>query len=147
MAGLAGMIFLQQPDDRLLIATTSGSEVGPGLARALSVTRSGQATTVGNGVVRIALSFQARDGRMCRQFSAAQAHNDLAGVACRGAQAWHMEGLSHSRAASTQGYQTAGGSDDLVIGAVIDRLGTQKLLDQSGETAAIAGGWKTETVK
>ena len=147
VVGLAGTLFLRHSDDRLLIATADGSEVGPGLARVLSASRSGQATAVDGAVVRIALSFQASDGRMCRQFSAAQARKDLAGVACRGAQDWHMEGLSHSPASPTQGYQTAGGSDDLVIGAVIDRLGTQKLLDQSGETAAIASGWKTATVK
>ncbi len=147
VVGLAGVGLLHQPNDGLLIQSTSGSEVGPGLARALSTTRSGQVTSVGGSFVRIALSFQARDGRMCRQFSATQAHNDLAGVACRGADAWHMQGLSHSLAAPTTGYQTAGGSDDLVIGAVIDRLGTQKLLDQPGESAAITAGWKPGTVK
>jgi hypothetical protein len=89
----------------------------------------------------VALSFRAKDGRLCRQFDLNGAEAGSAGVACRDKQAWRIEGWTSSHGAAAAGFETAGGPDNAAITAVADRLGVAETLDADGEARAMKSGW------
>jgi hypothetical protein len=114
--------------------------VGGQLAQALSTARSGEAAEVDGGTVRVALSFRAGDGRLCRQFDVAGKGDAASAIACKGAEDWRIEGWA-KRPPSATGYQMAAGPEDNPINAIADRLGVAETLDAAGETQAMKDGW------
>lgn len=111
------------------------------LAEALSTTRSGEDAQVAGGTMKVALSFRAKDGRLCRQFDLTTREAGAAGVACRDKDRWRIEGWTSGPSAAATGYQTAGGPDEAAITAIADRLGVAETLDADGESRAMRSGW------
>jgi hypothetical protein len=88
------------------------------------------------GGVRIGLSFRDRDGRYCRTFTA----TNQTGLACRGDDAWQIEGLIG--ASKEQGdYRQASGFDP-ALGDLVDRRIAGEPLDPAQEAAARQKGWR-----
>jgi anti-sigma factor RsiW len=96
--------------------------VGP-LAQALSQQNSG----VGNGPIRIGLSFQDKAGLYCRTFQAS-GQAPVSGVACREKAAWRLRVVSAAGPAAVR--------------ATVDAMIAGPPLDPAGEAKAKAAGWK-----
>jgi hypothetical protein len=126
----------------LLIDSPAGPLAGPALTVALANARSGLPARADGGIVRIALSFQSRAGSLCRQFTADYRNGQAAGVACREPQGWRVEGWTSGEGQASEGYRTAGGPENPVISAELDRLGVASVLDEKAEAAAAANGWR-----
>ena len=139
IGGVAGSML--KPGGQPLVGGTGPDlAVNAQLARALSTARSGEPAEVDGGIVRVALSFRAADGRLCRQFDLAGQGDAASGLACKGAKDWRIEGWV-KRPPSATGYQMAAGPEDSPINAVADKLGVAETLDASGETRAMKDGW------
>jgi hypothetical protein len=140
IGGVGGSMLTPQPQ-ALVSGSTAGLTANAQLAEALSTARSGQDAAVGGAAMKVSLSFRARDGRLCRQFALTGPQAGSAGVACRDAGSWRIEGWTSARGAPATGYRTAGGPDQAAIAVIADGLGVAEPLDADGETRAIKAGW------
>ncbi|MDZ4308294.1 hypothetical protein [Allopontixanthobacter sp.] len=87
--------------------------------------------------MRILLSFRSDQGRFCRAFSGSEG----GGIACRDDQGWKLESLGEgSEGAATQ-YRMAGAGDAEIL-ALAQEMAAGPALDQQGEQAARARGWR-----
>lgn len=118
-----------------------GLAPGAALAAALSKAPSGVQARVDGEVLQVALSFKARDGRLCRQFHLGSEASAADGVACHTGRGWRIEGWMAAQPGAGSGYQTAGGADSIAA-AMVDRLGLAETLDGPGESSAIRSGWR-----
>jgi hypothetical protein len=94
--------------------------------------------------VAIGLSFQSKDGRMCRTFATRSAGEGLAGIACRRSGGWAIVGLADIEGASTDPakFNTAGAA---LPQSLRDRVGTMikgEVFDASQERAARDRSWR-----
>jgi hypothetical protein len=120
MGGPAGVI--DKPDALALSSP---------IARALDDQLSGD-----GGAVRVALSFQDRDGRYCRSFSG----QNFSGIACRDRAKWQLRYVAPASAQRTD-YRMAGG--DTAQADVVSAMIAGNPLDRSGEEAARKAGWRS----
>lgn len=150
MAAAAGVAFVigaiamrtiaPSPQQTMLASTGDGVVARATLAAALDRAHSGDRSDSQNGTVVVSASFVAKDTRFCREFHVDFASGAADGVACRDASGWRIEGWSNAPK-SVRGYETAGGPNDAVMSATIDRLGTREMLDRAGEEKAIGVHW------
>jgi hypothetical protein len=93
--------------------------------------------------VQIGVSFRARNGDYCRTFVLRDG-SALAGLACRGQQAWQLEVLAHGQAppAAAAGYRPAGSALPASVTHTLDELIAGEPLDAGAEAAARARGWR-----
>ncbi len=103
-----------------------GALAAGGLAHALE-TQSSDAS----GPLRIALTFQARDGRYCRQFAFA---GGLQGVACRYQRGWRLEALSTPDPAADGG----------AMARTVADIGVSQTIGLTQEQRLIGSGWRDE---
>lgn len=141
VVGVAGGRVWGPRETGLVGASGAAIDAKGALNAGLIRASSGTETRVANGVMTVALSFRAEDGRLCRQFTVKLPKQSAAGVACREDDAWRIEGWS-AAPARAQGYSMAAGPEDGGLGAVVDRLGVRQTLDADAERRAIAEGWK-----
>lgn len=103
---------------------------------------SGQSSALASGAaVRPVLTFRARDGRFCREFSGQQVGG---GIACRSDGVWKIEATS-ARGADTGNsdeLRTAAGSGAAALDPALDRLGASDPLSIQKEIDVISSGWK-----
>jgi hypothetical protein len=118
-----------------------GLAANASFSAALTHLASGETGKVDGGVLRVALSFRARDKRYCREFAVGFANSSGAGVACNVGGSWQIEGWASSPAKAGGEYRTAGGPDDSVLDTVMHRLGVEQPLDRAAESDAIQSGW------
>jgi hypothetical protein len=116
---------LMQGEPSLAVDARGGALVARGvLARALATQLSGA-----DGTARIGTSFVSKDGSYCRSFVIGGA----GGLACRDGERWHIAVLAET------------GQDNEVSKPVRDMI-AQRIdgapLDQQGERAALAQGWR-----
>lgn len=138
---LAGRAALERSST--LIATRGTEVVASGaLARALTERPAGDVP--GTQGLAIGVSFVANSGEYCRTFTARDAEV-LAGIACRDADKWHVQALSHGQPGATGGeYRMAGAAlPPLILRAVEDNIAGEAL-DAEQEAAALARGWQRE---
>jgi hypothetical protein len=109
---------------------------GP-LAQALSRQTSG----VGDGPIRIGLSFKDQGGLYCRTFQTAGAA-PVSGVACREPMAWRLRVVSAAAPAAKTAYRTASSETPPAVLAAVDAMIAGPPLDAAGEAKAKAAGWK-----
>jgi hypothetical protein len=96
--------------------------------------------------VRVVLTFQAKDGRFCREFEILAAPEAATGIACREHQGrWNAEVLLKTAAVLPNGnsYTPAGESDEPVVAGVFDRLVKGEPLNAQEEARVLAGRWRT----
>jgi len=116
---------LMQGESSLAVDARGGALVARGmLAQALTTQLSGA-----EGTARIGTSFVSRDGSYCRSFVIGGA----GGLACREGERWHIAVLAET------------GQDNEVSRQVRDMIARRMdgaPLDQQGERAALAQGWR-----
>lgn len=121
------------------------------LASALERNPSGSGGRVeGSGaqpLVSPTLTFKSADGSYCRQYRVSVTTGaDAEGVACREAAGdWRIVAqVAVPRQRAREGYAPAGGSSDVLIESVVDRLVTGDVLDLRTEADIMANGWRLE---
>lgn len=89
------------------------------------------------------LSFQALDGRYCREFEVNSGTAVSLGVACRMGTHWELQVLlaAGERAVGQMAYQAAAGYSHNALNAVLDGLWNGSALNATQESEAIAAQW------
>ena len=123
---------------------SNGLVASADLARGLSDAQSGVPEATGAGTIKVALSFRASGGDLCRQFTLQSNAQASSGVACNAGGEWQIKGWMSRGGTDAGSYRTASGPDDAAMNAILDRIGVAATLDQSGERAAIKSGWTAE---
>ena len=90
-----------------------------------------------DGAIRIALTFRARDGKLCRTWAAAA----QAGIACRAGDDWAIKALAPTAASESGGYRTAAGAGPQLM-ATVDAMIDGAPLDAAQEASARAASWR-----
>ena len=134
-AGLALMLTIGMP----------GGNGTVGFSEALDATPSGQfAMLDGDRRLTPVLSFEAEDGRFCREFTLGQGAGGNTGIACRDGDGWQVEALEGGAADLPDGTRIglAAGAENAALDAAYARLGASDPLPAADEAALIAGNWK-----
>jgi hypothetical protein len=92
------------------------------------------------GVVKVGLTFKARDGRYCRTFVSAA--DRLAGLACRRDGRWVAETTTAWAPLPATDYRTAASATPPAVLAAVDAAIAGEALDATAERAARDTGWK-----
>jgi len=92
------------------------------------------------GVVKVGLTFRARDGRYCRTFRSVR--DNLAGVACRRDGRWVTLAATAWTPQPSPDYRTAASGDPPAVLATVDAAIAGETLDPAAERAARDRGWK-----
>lgn len=129
-----GLILGTQVSDGGPVGGASGQLVAQGaLDKALTT----QLASAESAQVRVPLSFRNEDGRYCRVFDT----GTMAGIACRGDNAWIIDRMqSGGKGADTQ-YRQAGSALGEIMAAAQNMARQEALLPQE-EAAARNRGWK-----
>ncbi len=90
------------------------------------------------------LSFEAKDGRLCREFAVEGHEAGNQGIACKSGNQWTVEALVKGGGAlpSNGEIRTAGGKNIASLDAVYSRLGASDPLNAQKENTYITNGWK-----
>jgi len=115
------------------------------LYTALEQTPSQQRFEAGNGdVILPVMSFQATDGRYCREFQINADRKVSIGVACKRDGYWNTEILlaAGSRPADSQSYQPASGYSQAALDVVLDSLWAGVAYGPAEEKALIQRAWR-----
>jgi hypothetical protein len=138
---LLGPLLWRMPAGSMLVSRDGQVLASGALARAL--TEQLASNQPPGAPVQIGVSFRARNGDYCRTF-VLQDESALAGLACRGHQAWRLEVLAHGPAppAAAAGYRPAGSALPASVTHALDELIAGEALDAGAEAAARARGWQ-----
>ena len=103
--------------------------------------------------LRAVLTFQAKDGRFCREFEVFSDSESSTGIACREHGHWNTEVLLSAAAIPPNGppdgplngnyYTPAGGFDVPAVAEVVERLIKGEPLNVQQEAHLLAAGWRT----
>src|SRR5205807_4164444 len=121
---LLGPLLLRAPAGPAgpALVTRDGQVLASGaLARALSEQLASHQPP--GAPVQIGVSFRARNGDYCRTFVLRE-HSALAGLACRGPEAWRLEVLARTaaRPPAAAGYRPAGSALPASVARTLDEL-------------------------
>jgi hypothetical protein len=111
----------------------------------LDKTPSATAATLSNGrKLTPQFTFASRDGGYCRQFTVSDAADADDGLACRANGQWRIKVLTRGAkpVATDNGYETAGGSANEKLDAVVAQLRAGDPMDTANEQALIHRDWK-----
>jgi anti-sigma-K factor RskA len=130
---------------QLSMAILDNGQVAPGSAlhAALERQQSGEAIAAGaDARVRPVLTFQAKDGRYCREFESFDRAAAVVGVACRAADVWKVEVLLAARVIETNGgYAPASGYNAHALDDVVRSLMQDQAFDAERERDVIERRW------
>ncbi len=137
---LLGPLLLRTPAGAVLVSRDGQVLASGALARAL--TEQLASNQPPGAPVQIGVSFRARNGDYCRTF-VLRDKSALAGLACRGHQAWRLEVLAQNPASpvATAGYRPASSALPASVARALDELIAGEPLDAGAEAAARAQGW------
>jgi negative regulator of sigma E activity len=124
---------------------TSGIEGQQAFQTAMNDTNSGVAVDLGvSQTLTPVLSFEAGDGRFCREFAVEGGAASSQGIACKSGEQWKVEALVKGGGAlpSNTEIRTAGGKDGVSLDAVYSRLNASDPLGAEKEKSIILNGWK-----
>ncbi|MEY4761106.1 MAG: hypothetical protein RLZZ200_962 [Pseudomonadota bacterium] len=140
-AGVAGLAFgpVLPKVWQGSVPTVTSVAVDGQLAAVLDREPSGTVIRQDGREFRVLLSFDAADGRACRQYSVQAETRGGEGLACREAGAWTVVAWDGTGSTSGSGYHTAGASD--AIDAAVTRLGGGDALDEATEKDRIRKTW------
>lgn len=132
-----------------LVATLSLQQGagGPGMGDALETTPSGQLAALDDGAsLTPLLSFQAGDGRFCREFAYASGTAERGGIACRGGDGWQVEAWGEGAAPLPDPGEIAlaSGADTGALEDAYARLQASDPILADRENALIERGWSAD---
>ena len=140
--GIVGTLMALQREANPIVADNGRMTAAGVLALALDNQPGG---VPGAGPAQIGISFVAKGGNYCRTFSVGGADpraGQLAGMACREANAWRVKALAEGNTPAGGDYRMAASSlPPSVLRAVEDSMAGEAL-DAAGEAAARQRGWK-----
>ncbi len=113
------------------------------LVTALDRIRSGAVAQHADGDVRMIMSFNATQQRVCRVFGIATPHDTAEGIACRsdeGTGKWEMMAWHRTPHAKGDGYVPAGGSE--LIDTAMQSLGGSQAMEPAAEQTLINQQWR-----
>jgi hypothetical protein len=145
----ASYLVLRPASDERRPMVTALTEIRPEnpLHGVLESTASAQLVKIPgeDAAVRAVLTFQAKDGRFCREFEILADSGSSTGIACRQEGHWRTEVVASGVAVPEDGfyYTPAGGSDEAAIAEVFEGLVQGEPLSIDEETRVLAAGWDT----
>lgn len=146
MAGsIAAGVAIMAAVSSFWTAEPSGMEKNSAFQAALNGSGSGITVALNDDQkVTPILSFEASDGRFCREFSVEGRAAKTQGVACKSDHGWQVEALVKGAESLPDNAEirTAGGRDGAALDAVYSRLGASDPMSRSKEKNAISNGWK-----
>lgn len=142
VAGVAVGVLMWGRSQSPLVLGPGGALVARGpLAQALSNQLVSEQSP--SSAVRVEVSFLAKSGEYCRTFSLA-GEASPSGLACRHGDQWQLQTLAEGPAAAGDSdYRTAGSGLPASILKSVEGQIAGDPLDQAGEKAARARGWKS----
>ena len=120
---------------------------GGGIGNALESTPSGQLAMLDQDTsLTPILSFQAADGRFCREFAYSDGGGERVGIACRGGSGWGVEAWGEGAAQLPEPDQIslASGADSRTLEETYRSLDAGDPILAAREKALIARGWKSD---
>lgn len=141
--------FARQPLKSTPLQITTLTQIPPGnpLHTLLESTPSAQMIEVPEegASLRAVLTFQANDGRFCREFEIFARSGASTGIACRENGRWRTEILMSTNATppSTDDYTPAAGSDDPALAAVVEKLMQEDPFSAEEEAQVLGSGWSS----
>lgn len=140
LAGALGALGVQNLSGGAQLATANAGadalRAEGDLANAL--TQQLASATAPDALVRVGVSFVARDGNYCRSFMLPK----MAGLACRNGPEWRIPVMAASAAGAAGDYRQAGAALPAAVLEAIDERIAGKALDANAERAAHRQGWK-----
>lgn len=130
----------------LTLTMQGGSAVGP-IEDALDTTSSGQIAALDGGAqLQPVLTFQAGDGRYCREFVLADNLGERSGLACRGNHDWVIEAWSDGAAQlpDSSEISLASGAEQQTLVEAYRKLDAGDPLQIDVERDLIAQGWPSK---
>ncbi|TRD10916.1 hypothetical protein FGU71_02940 [Erythrobacter insulae] len=119
----------------------------PGFGDALEATPSGQLASLGDGeTLSPILTFEAGDGRFCREFTYATAQSESSGIACRSTSGWKIEAWSDDAVdiPDSSEIALAGSDGPSSLDEAYDRLDAGDPLAVEKESQIMRNGWAPE---
>ena len=129
----------------LFLTNQQGAAPGADFNAALDGTPSGQVAALDGGQkLKPLLTFQAGDGRFCREFSIGMGDAGGTGIACRSDNGWQVEALDKGATELAEGSEIAlaSGEDGAGLDAAYARLKAGDPLAAEHETALISSDWQ-----
>jgi negative regulator of sigma E activity len=145
-ASIAASLIAALAVSTFLMQQPSGIDGQPTFQVAMNSTNSGVAVALGDTrKLTPVLSFEAGDGRFCREFTIEGGASSHQGIACKSAGQWKVEALVKGGGAlpTNDEIQTATGKDTASLDAAYSRLRAGDPMDAEKEKAFISNGWKT----
>lgn len=87
---------------------------------------------------RVALTFRARDGALCRSFTGAAGSS---GLACRSGEEWRVRGLFGSAEGQSGEFRMAAGDDPRLAAMIADQISGEPF-DAAAEREALERDWR-----
>lgn len=118
-----------------------------GLGDALENTPSGQLAYLGDGeTLTPILTFEAGDGRFCREFTFGAAQSESSGIACRSSAGWRIEAWSDDAVEipDSSEIELAGGDGASSLDEAYARLVAGDPLAMDRENQMIRNGWASQ---
>lgn len=131
----------------LALTLTFQSGAGGRFNDALDRTPSGQLAALDQGAsLTPVLSFEAGDGRFCREFAYSAGSSNRAGIACRSAGGWTIEAWGEGAGTLPDPGEIAlaSGADTRSLDETYRALGASDPISADRESALIKGGWIAE---
>jgi|HubBroStandDraft_1064217.scaffolds.fasta_scaffold00031_55 hypothetical protein len=143
MLGVAVGFFMWGRSPSPFVVGPGGALVARGpLAQALSNQLASEQSP--SSSVRVEVSFLAKSGEYCRTFSLSADEASPSGLACRHGDEWQVQTFAGEPAAGgSSDYRTAGSGLPASILKSVEGQIAGEPLDQAGEKAARARGWKS----
>jgi len=139
-AGFAGFLIGQADflGESAMVAPSLAGFVAQGRLATMLETQPSAETAGDAGVLA---SFQAKDGRFCREFELGAPSARDQGVACRGEDGWRVIAWAAAPASAPDAYRPAGAVH--LIDAAVDELGGDSVLTPAEEAELINANWRT----
>lgn len=145
VGSIAASLFVAVTVGSFWIAKPSGIAGEAAFQTAMNRSASGKAVALNETeTLTPVLSFEAKDGRVCREFALESHEEGNQGIACKSGNLWTVEALVKGGGAlpSNGEIRTAGGKNIASLDAVYSRLGASDPLNAQKEKAYIINGWK-----
>lgn len=129
----------------LILTNQQGPTSGASFDDTLDGTPSGQVASLEGGQeLKPLLTFQAGDGRFCREFSFGKGDAGGTGIACRSGGRWKVEALDKGATELAKGSEIglASGEDGAGLDAAYARLKAGDPMGPEIESALISSGWQ-----
>jgi hypothetical protein len=148
VAASAGYVAWRSESGATSRQVTALLQIAPGtsLHGVLESTPSAEVVNVPaeDAAMRAVLTFQAKDGRFCREFEVLASSGGSTGIACREDGNWRAEVLLSASAGppNSNYYTPAAASDEAAVAEVVERLMDGDPLSAQQEARVLASGWR-----